>query len=353
VNIHSYTIAKSYPAPPPVKGDMDARYARRVAEKLGIQYTIMGNINALYEKYFIEQVKQLDGLCYEHIWAFPLVEKISDELINFDGIGGDVIMKGGIFLDTDTYREQDLLNKNNLKSYNDNKLAEVLHNKMRRFSNIEYHAIIPFFKKEVSSKLLSDKTSVFEEIKKLRSYEQKIQVFQMKNRTRNAVSLTANNIFMRKTYSLLPICDNEFVEFALSIPIDMKIKNQIYKKILKKTFPEIMHIPTTNNPKDIKKRMKSALLVSRMDWLRYSLGDIAKLLKKLRSTKIEKLKLSQNPRDVKYLIWLAHNIEIPDMITKEQLLEQIDYHLKNDIDPSYFLEPILQFIVWHHLFVQK
>ena len=353
VNIHSYTIAKSYPTPLSPLGDMDTRYAKRVAEALGIQYKIIGNINSIYEKYFIEQVRQLDCLCPESIWSYPLVDRVGDELISFDGLAGDVLMKAGYFLKTDIHREDDLSNEDKLNNYPDNKLAEMLHRKMLKLSPTDYRAIVPFFRKDVSLKLLADTKGVYEEVSGLHDYTNKIKIFQMKNRTKNTISLTANNTFARKTYSLLPFCDNEFVEFALSIPVDMKVRDSIYKKILQHTFPKIMRIPTTNDPKSVKERMTNKLVSLRFDWLRYGVGDIAKLLKKIRKIKKGKLRLSQNPRDVRYLMKLAYTIKIPDVIDRESLLEQVAYHLQNDIDPSYFLEPIMQFCVWYDVFIGK
>jgi len=203
---------------------------------------------------------------------------------------------------------------------------------------------------------MADTKNVYSEIKLLNNYNNKIKIFQLKNRTRNTTPLIPNNIILRKTFSLMPFCDNEFIEFALSIPVDMKVRDEVYKKILQKTFPEVMKIPTTNDPKSFKEHVKQRLVSSNQDWIRYSLGDISKLLKIIRKEhkeQITSVHLSQNPRDIQYLIKLAKNTKFPDMINKKLLLKQLEYHEKNDIDPTYFLEPILYFSVWYKLFANK
>lgn len=59
----------------------------------------------------------------------------------------------------------------------------------------------------------------------------------------------------------MPFLDNEFVEFGLSIPVDMKIRTDIYRKILEKAFPESMDVPTTNDLLGIKSKLKDFLYI--------------------------------------------------------------------------------------------
>lgn len=55
--------------------------------------------------------------------------------------------------------------------------------------------------------------------------------------------------------------------------------------------------------------------------------------------------------ELKYMIDLLKSIETPEFINKDRLIHETREHLKNNRDPSNFLIPLLEFCIWHNLFI--
>jgi hypothetical protein len=207
-------------------------YSKIVANKLNVKNTLIKHPRNIYEKYFIKKIKLIDGMASEHLWSLPLSDFLKDKKgVIFDGLAGDLILKG-LFLDAGNY-----------KYINDNKkICSTLWNQCG------YNTLFirKFFNKDISLKIKNGKESLKSEIYNIPINENKISIFFAKNRTKNGLSLISNNIF-GNFIKRFPFLENNLVNFGFSIPPEIKINKHIYYEILKKSFPEIMKIPTTND----------------------------------------------------------------------------------------------------------
>ena len=332
INFSTYTT-QLHPS-----GNLDVIYAKMISERLGIKNYILGQPSQIYKKYFIEHLAITDSLTAEHYWVMPLIADISHEAVNIDGICGDVLLGAGWFSISSIadYRKSN------------HRLARNLHFKMIDDSATDYSNIAYIFNDKFKSVLTSDDQSVFKELSKIPKIENKTKIFHLKNGSKNAITLLASNIIMRRFYSIYPYCDNEFVEFAFTIPPKMKVKNDIYLKILKKAYPDIMKIPSTNDPHTFLERtrgyMKRLGVHKALEFAVYA----NKLIKKMIKSKSRRHKnLADNPKDVDYLIDLIKVVKIPKYFNRKKILHQLNFYIEQGIDPSGFLIPILQFCIWH------
>jgi len=354
IDINAFTIPKNDVGKDTFK-DKDVKYASVVSRILGIKHTIVGSEHDYFNKYMQKFVYEHDGLGFENMWMMPLIGSLdeSTKLVNFDGIAGDVFLKAGYLLKPSVSYHDDLSNTKMARKLEDEKLSIIIGEKLLSFSNVNIFDVAPFFKDDVvgmKDLLKPNFDSIYNELRALSDSENRIKIFQAKNRTKNIICLQPSNLIMRKTYSRMPFCDNEFVEFAFSIPIEMKLRHDIYRKILDKAFPQLKDAPTTNDTVHLKDRFKKMLIRNKLDFIRYSL-EIFKSIKS--KPKAHRKKLSGSSKDVQFLIDTARSMDMPEFINKDLLIKRIDEDIKNDIDPCYFLEPIMQFCIWHRLFMES
>jgi hypothetical protein len=303
-----------------------------------------------YRRFFVKHIIESDGLCVENGWMLPAIEHLNPTIPNFDGIAGDVFLKAGYLVKPEWNKDKDIFQMNRL---DDEALSRVLHEKLLRLSVARYKDSWRFFDYDISPLLLPDHKNVLSELKQIKDKENKIKIFQVRNRTRNAIALAPNNLVTRKTFSYCPFLDNEFVEFGLSIPLSMKVRDDIYRKILERLFPDVMKIETTNDPKSLKEYLKNGLVRMKLDSVRYVVGS-AKNLKKHNKEEHQGIKVksfSENPLDLGYLLGLTHTLTYPKFFNQKEFLEQIQAYTSKDIDPSDLIIPILQFLVWYNVFV--
>lgn len=333
--------------------DKDVRYSSQVSKILGIDHVIVGYEPRYFERYLEKFIYEQEGLCFENMWMIPLIGSLDaadSGLVNFDGIAGDVFLKAGYLLKPSVDYNNDLSNSRMTRKLDDEKLSIVIGEKLLGFSNVDIFSVMPFFNEDIQKRLDPDFDSIYEELRTIDGSENKVKVFQAKNRTKNAICLQPSNLIMRKNFSRMPFCDNEFVEFALSIPVDMKLRNDIYRKILDRSFPMLKDAPTTNDVVRMKDKFRHILIRNRLDFIRYSLN----IFKAFRSKpKAHRKRISDTSKDIGFLVDLAKSMDMPGFIDKEMLIRRIDDDMRDGIDPCYFLEPLMQFCIWHRLFVDK
>jgi asparagine synthase (glutamine-hydrolysing) len=340
VDIQVYSIAKSYYVPQTNEGDLDTKYSQQVCNKLNVKYTIVGNHPNIYKNYFVKHLLLLDGITSESLWIMPILDEIDTNRVNFDGLMGDILLRDG-WLSIPEIAQP----KRPLKQY-----AKNLHNQMIRESEIDPEAISEFFDEDIKQQILPDSKEVEIELSTIPEIPYRIKIFHLKNISRNMHALISNDVISRKTDTIFPFCDNEFAEFAFSIPPKMKVNKNIYLEILRRAFPDVMKVPTTNDPKNVKEKLKKSArniglmpIINTVKTLKKSAYKIIRADHKFEINR----SLSKSPRDVKYLIKLAKITDMPRYINKKLLLKRIDEHIKVDRDPSYFLEPIMHFCMWH------
>lgn len=303
-------------------GPKDQIIAKKVAQKMGVENKFIKHPRNLYQKFFLRKLYLIDGMAQEHLWALPLSAHLESGSIVFDGLAGDLFLKG-LFLDD-----------YNIKFIkNTKKLSSVLYDQY----GYSLLFIKKFFKKEARDQSVFSEQNLLEELQSAADNENRVTAFFAKNRTRNAMSLCSNNIFFN-LIKRFPFLDNNLVEFSLSIPPEMKVKNHIYQKILERSFPEVMRIPSTNDG-----TVKKTLFI-----------NLGRTLIRLRVQRFFKFLLknllfrkSLSDDDVRYLRSLISNMEIPDYINKGL----VDRHLRRGkVDFAFFC--LVEHLLWHNMFYE-
>lgn len=315
---HFVTYTTKHPT-----GKEDPVIAKQVAKKLKVKNIFIKHPINFFEKYFIKKTFISDGLAQEHIWAMPMSDYFDDSKeikTNFDGLAGDLLLKG-LFLDEVNIKY--LNNKNKLKS--------VL------FDQIAYDVswTKKFFTKNISNKLSRGKESFDYEINNLPNSKNILTMFFAKNRTRNCLSLIANNIFWNLS-KRFPFLENDLVNFSLSIPPEVKLHSHIYEKILNKCFPDLMKIPTTNT-KTLYKKIDSFF------WDILTSLNLQRIIKTFFKNYFFKKLFKQN--DIDYLKMLTKGLKIPDYVNKELVNSYLG---SNKFDFSFF--SLVEHLVWYNLF---
>jgi asparagine synthase (glutamine-hydrolysing) len=351
VKINAYTIPKDNAGKETYK-DNDVKYAKLVSKNLKINHKIIPAEKQFYEKYFIKFIKQQEGMGFENMWMMPLIKSLNTKYKNFDGLAGDVFLRAGYLSKPSFSYSKDITNRKMLKKLSDKELTSLFDYYLKKRSLINPDSILPYFDLKIRKKASPDLKSLRKLAKNIIKQENGIKIFQAKYRTRNLICMQPNNLIIRRVYSRTPFLDNEFVEFAFSIPPNMKIKRDIYRQILEKSFPELMKISTTNQSRGFKSLFKEFLIKNDLKVIRYAIGAICDILRIFHRKNESHNTLSDNPHDIRYLIKLAKITKMPQFIDKQLLLMNIESHVKNDKDPTYFLEPIMHFCVWHKEFMK-
>ncbi|MBW2184954.1 MAG: hypothetical protein JRG71_00710 [Deltaproteobacteria bacterium] len=180
-----------------------------------------------------------DLLDYEtnlHQWMLPLVDQCDDfGGVNYDGIGGDVLINAVL-------RTSGFLSSEGLASSREmglNELAERLTGPALDFS-----FITPELRRNLSYESAVD--AVKEELIKYDNDDNQLTYFYLLNRTRRNIALSPTRLISRKFECFLPYLDNDFVEFALSIPANIKVSNPLRRETLDRAYPYLMNIGNTN-----------------------------------------------------------------------------------------------------------
>lgn len=303
----------------PSGGRLDYLSAKIISKALHVKNVYAGRPKNMYKNYFERHFFELDGLCTEHKWIGPLIDKVDEKLPHYDGIGGDILFRSPII----SLQNVNIQDSKGLVDFFTNQIIE----KGRRR---ECQYIYQYFTEPFSAMLKPDKVSMMKEFDKIENSENKSTIFYLKNRTRNAIVLSSRHLIGRKNYSYFPFFDNEFVEYALSVPTYMKMYGKLYFTLLKKAFPSIMKIPSTNDTT-----------------LNKSILDIEKSKSKRKVGQIIP------DEDLVYLLHSIQNIKTPPFLKKKLILKQARNDIRLGIDPKKYLVSLLQFSFWYRRYMPK
>jgi asparagine synthase (glutamine-hydrolysing) len=325
--------------------DIDPVLARRIAKKLEIRNTYVPISSDFYQKYFVAKVIALDGMCAEHIDMFPLVDKLKAGRINFDGLAGDVLLKG-LFV-----------NMENLSHVDDHKkLAVTIDRQMRGLmhymidrrqmpSNLAIATIVDFFAEPIRKELKPTTDSIYQELTHIGTHENLVTIFFISNRTKNTVSPLSNVVIDTKATCFFPFLDNDLVEFSLSIPPAMKISKEIYFKMLLMLLGDVARIPSTNLLNPSLKNFFHIAESKKFDLLLMLLH----LVRLWVVSKIVRLKIKESSK-ITFLMGLLDSLSPVPYIDMGKLKQKTEEYLEQNKDPSPFLVPMLEFCVWYNSF---
>jgi len=306
-------------------GENDPIIAKQVADKLGVKNIFVKHPADFYKKYFVKKIELTEGMSSEHIWSLPLAEYLKGEETIFDGLAGDLLLKG-LFLDNDNYK---YINR-------PNKLAQIIFNQCGCSSFF----IKQFFNKKIQKELKGGKRSLKDELDKIPKNDNKVSIFFAANRTRNCLSLISGDIFANQI-KRFPFLESKLVEFSLSIPPEIKVKDHIYLKILQNSFPEIMKLSSTND----KRKSEKINIIFEDLMIKTGLYSFSRtVFKNFFFAKYFTFKQS----DILYIKSLVDKLEIPDYVDKEKILS---YTKNSRFDFAFF--SVIEFLVWYNLFCLK
>ena len=129
------------------------------------------------------------------------------------------------------------------------------------------------------------------------------------------IASMANSLEVRS-----PFLDHKFVEFALSIPNDFKLRNGQAKYILKKAFSKFL-------PEEILGRKKMGFSIPIDKWFRYDLRDFA------------------------YELLLRNNKEIDQFFNKKFIASILSSHISGKKNNGNLLWVLVNFIIWYNRFI--
>jgi asparagine synthase (glutamine-hydrolysing) len=232
LKLKTYTTVK--------EGDnnQDKILAKKVGDFLGFSNTFIPLPEDLYQKYFLDTFYLTDGLLNEHLFLLPLIDQLDHQNINFDGIIGDILLKGS-FTNEHTLTPQKFFNLVFPKERD--KLVDKI--------------FTPLIAKKIKGLI---RKSLADEIKRLKDFPNYITLFYLLNEGRRKVALSSMCTTLMKKESHMPFLDNDLVEFALSIPVKTKVQSNLYVKVMQDINKECMDIPSTHglvNHKNYSKKL--------------------------------------------------------------------------------------------------
>jgi len=140
-----------------------------------------------------------------------------------------------------------------------------------------------------------------------------------------------------------PFLDNDLIDFALTIPIETRYKQQVYNALAKKIVPSEAQIPDnhhkifTNSILKIIHRLKNRFLTSKGSYPPYGewIKTNSKLKQYIKNVLLDEKTLSRPYFDPKYI---------------KQMVEE---HLNQKKDHSKLIFTLLTFELWHRLFIDE
>jgi hypothetical protein len=223
VGFTSYTVSESVLA--------NETLASRVARTLGFPHEVVRVPTEGFLTHYWPRAHAL--VDYEtdlHQWILPLVDHLPDEPhINFDGIVGDVCLSD-LFLNTDVYR----LGR-------EGRFDQLAHGVLGRAH------WLPIYHPSIARHL--DRGRLYEtvraEFEAFAGHPNIISFTVMTGRTTRAIPLFAFKLLSEKAESFYPFADNDYFDFAMSIPPEHKLDARMHRRVLDRAYPELRDIPTT------------------------------------------------------------------------------------------------------------
>lgn len=165
-----------------------------------------------------------------HQAILPLVDALPAEPhVNFDGIVGDVCL-ASLFLNEHDYRlaREGRLDELTRQALEAGRSPPIFHPSIARHldEGLLYDIILAQFQ-------------VFE------GHPNLITFTYMSGRTTRTIPLFAFKLVAEKAETFYPYADNDFLEFAMSIPPEHKLDRRLHRRILDRAYPELRGVPTT------------------------------------------------------------------------------------------------------------
>lgn len=228
----TYTTRGFAPAP------VDRAAAEEVARRLGVPNTFVDLPDDFISRCWNEAAELTDYETPLHQWALPMTEALSEDLTSgYNGLSGDtlnlMVLSDGPFRDPARFEQAGRMGPRQLAEIfaGPGSTLEFLSGPIRRA--LSYDAAV---------------TKAESELAKYDESPNRLALFTLLNRTRRAISLAPLQIVQRKVEPLLPFMDDEYFDFAMSIPPKIRIPRCLRTEVLQARYPEVADIPKALRP---------------------------------------------------------------------------------------------------------
>ena len=215
----------------------DVQFGRKIAQRLGFDHTFIPIGPTYIAEYANEGVWRLEGAAACHtFWIFSQARFLEKNRYDFvmDGFLGDVL-SGAWF-------------EGPLQERDEGKVLKLLYH--RYYNTVFRQDEVSRYLKPGIYKNVKDET--FNSIKRCFNAAEANHIFnkwdyvdlRQRQRRYTALHLDILGAFSRV---LNPFTDNELVDFMLGVPVEYRIKQRIYKKMIVKHLPRVARIPLADN----------------------------------------------------------------------------------------------------------
>jgi len=219
----------------------EKKIAKEVADLIGVRNQFVPPVYRTC-KTRDNRARVLDYTTWFHDWAFHLTEKLPYDAYMFcDGLLGDILLRG-LYIIPDFH--ECIINKDR------DTAVRRLHSSYLRGFNIytrgieNWKSVIqPHLLEDFSNRLIKDITDEIYDIPD----DDFITVFLIRNRSRRGVSALPRFIFGSKGTVAFPFCNYGFLLKVLSLPVELRLNQALYKDLLERTRPGLSAIPSTNS----------------------------------------------------------------------------------------------------------
>lgn len=211
--------------------------AELVAKTLGVPHVFVPNpTKDFLSRYWSRAHILLEYETDLHQWGVHLLDALPDEPhINFDGIVGDVCLCS-IYLKP---HEHQLAREGRLDELTQRVVEQDL------YPSILHESIMRHLDRGVLYE------HVRAQFQKFAGHRNLLMFTSLSNRTRRAISLFAFKVLAEKVESYYPFADNDYFDFAMSIPPEYKLDRKMHMRVLDRAYPDLRDVPTS---KEINKR---------------------------------------------------------------------------------------------------
>ena len=324
------------------KGNKDVTIAKELSRAINVKNTQVSDDN-LYRKYFIDMVYLVNGMSFEHLWTMSLQDSLAKDANTFDGMVVDMLLSG---------RRSVRARAADRKNYNDVEIVKFFTSSKKIAAN----KCIEFFSEGIKKSLISEETELLKQIENVNENKYKLKFLFLNNRLKNSVAISSTKIVGRCTKLYSFFSDSDFIEFALTSPPKYEVKRELYLKILKRAFPDIMSIPTTNDYPffyDIKKKILYQLKkLTKNQKLTNLFSKVRIDLKKYKRFKFLDSfpAFPLNKVEEQYLLNLIKKLDFPKELNKDLLFSDIDKKFLVGEKVNYLIIPLANFGIWYNLF---
>ncbi|VVS92357.1 asparagine synthase-related protein [Desulfoluna spongiiphila] len=207
--------------------DKDEKFSTLVAKALGLAHRVYPLPENYYKRYASEAFHNSDYFSDFHVWMsnFLSMLQIPTGSINYDGYGGDILIRG---MNQEVGDEK--LPPNSAVFFE--RLSTV--NLSTVLTSPVYHTLMNLARQELAL-----------ELSKYPSKD-KILWFLLRNRGSRAISYSLRE--QRKYMDVaLPFLDDDLFEYILRIDPSIRLREEFYPEVLKKIDSRLCEIPSTND----------------------------------------------------------------------------------------------------------